>query len=140
MNKSAIYLNQIDLSLPVELVPFQYDIELPSFLVYVADLESVLLRNKKAKLFLTWLFEGLTANYWTQYISDGERCYVDLNTEKSPYCIMMPLVVFRYHFCQWSKEYASPETARLLETLFNNTIHWRKAQADMISINFYIKN
>ena len=51
---------------------------------------------------------------------------------------MMPLVVFRYHFCQWSKEYASPETARLLETLFNNTMHWRKAQADMISINFYI--
>ena len=98
MNKSAIYLNQIDLSLPVELVPFQYDIEHPSFLVYVTDLESVLL----------------------------------------PYCIMMPLVVFRYHFCQWSKEYASPETARLLETLFNNTMHWRKAQADMISINFYI--
>ena len=58
MNKSAIYLNQIDLSLPVELVPFQYDIELPSFLVYVTGIESVLLYNQQAKLFLTWLFDG----------------------------------------------------------------------------------
>ena len=138
MNKPKIYLNQIDFSFPVEMVPFQYDIELPSFLIYVTGLESVLLHDNQAKLFLSWLFEGRTANCWMQYISDGECSYVDLNTEKSPYCIMIPLVVFRYHFCQWSKEYASPETAQLFEKLFNDTMHWLKAQSDMISINFYI--
>ncbi|HDR1793147.1 TPA: hypothetical protein QB563_001079 [Pasteurella multocida] len=121
MNKSSINLSQIDLSFPVELVLFQYDIELPSLI-----------------LFLTWLLEGGIANHWTQYISDGERCYVDLNTQKSPYCIMMPLVVFRYHFCQWHKENAPPEISQLLNHLFNDTMHWRKAQADMISINFYM--
>lgn len=138
MNKSSINLSQIDLCFPVELVPFQYDIELPSFLVYVTGIEPIFLHKKQAILFLTWLLEGGTANHWTQYISDGERCYVDLNTQKSPYCIMMPLVVFRYHFCQWHKENAPPEISQLLNHLFNDTMHWRKAQADMISINFYM--
>lgn len=138
MNKTLIQYNQIDLTFPVELVPFQYDIELPSFLSYVTGIESILLHNEQAKLFLSWLFEGPTANYWIQYINDGERCYVDLNTEKSPYCIMMPLVVFCYHFCQWSKERTNPQTFSLLDGLFNETKYWRKAQTDMIAINIYI--
>ncbi len=138
MNKVLIQPNQIDINFPVELIPFQYDIDCSLFLTYVADIESILLRDEQAKLFLNWLFEGPTANYWLQYISDGEQCYVDLNTGKSPYCIMMPLVVFRYHFCQWSKGHATPKIFSLLDRLFNETKYWRKAQADMIAINFYL--
>lgn len=140
MKRSLISLSQIDLKLPIELVPFQYDLEFPSFLVDVKEIEAIFLKNGQAKLFLIWLFEGSTATYWEQYISDGEHCYVDLDTEKSPYCIMMPLVVFCYHFCQWGKEYAPSEISLLLENLFNEIKHWRKAQVDMISINFYIKD
>lgn len=132
--------NKIDFRFPVEVVPFQYDAELPSFLVCIEGVESISLYNEQAKLFLGWLLEGPTAKYWQSYVDDGECTYVDLDTGKTPYCIMIPLVVFRYHFCQWSKEQALPEMSLLLDMLFHQTQHWREVQSDMVSINCYLKD
>lgn len=53
---------------------------------------------------------------------------------------MMPLVVFRYEFCQWSKEKISQDMQLLLDILFMKTISWRKSQADTIAITFYLES
>ncbi|MDA3977577.1 hypothetical protein [Gallibacterium sp. AGMB14963] len=134
------WIKCINFDLPIELIAYQYNERIPSIISFVPDLENICLSRKEAKLFLNWLFSGLTSKYWKQYVIEGQQCYVDDKTDRCPYVIMMPLVVFRYEFCQWSKEKISQDMQLLLDILFMKTISWRKSQADTIAITFYLES
>ncbi|MBF4102836.1 hypothetical protein INT80_10920 [Gallibacterium anatis] len=98
------WIKRINFDLPIELIAYQYNERIPSIISFVPNLENISLSRKEAKLFLNWLFSGLTSKYWKQYVIEGQQCYVDDKTDRCPYVIMMPLVVFVMSFVNGVKK------------------------------------
>ncbi|MBR0574473.1 MULTISPECIES: hypothetical protein [Pasteurellaceae] len=130
-------IKNIDFKLPIEVVAFQYSESCPTMQERLNNIEPIFISGHSISVFMDWLLNGKTKNYWKQYLEDMQCTYIDSETKKSPFCIIMPLVVFRFEFCQWGIDCSNEETQLLLHTLFEKTKDWKNKEVDLISINLY---
>ncbi|EPR7484107.1 hypothetical protein ACU8KO_002732 [Vibrio alginolyticus] len=124
-------LTQIDQTQPMELNPYQYDLESSAHLRPVESLEPITLTGRDVELFLSWC----STKPWKGVLEEDLQCLSVDRSGKPLLTTWMPLVVFRYRFTQDTACLKCGDTKALLKRLFDLSITWRDAGVDTVDIN-----
>jgi len=123
-------IERIDLSLPVDLMPFQHDLNGPTIRP-VNALAPVILEGADVALFLAWAKQPTWRH---QFESDLQSLVNDAQGRKL-LTTWMPLVTFRERFCNGGRHLQDESTQGLMERLRIATSEWRTAGVDTVEVS-----
>lgn len=123
-------LEQINLALPLDLMPCQHDLDGPVVRA-VESVAPITLQGTDALLFMQWAkgesWRGLFEGDLQSIAEDGEGRKL-LST-------WIPLVTFRERFCAGGRQVQDADTQALMEHLRSLTMGWRAAQVDTVEVS-----
>ncbi|MEF1301558.1 hypothetical protein [Vibrio parahaemolyticus] len=124
-------LTQIDQSKPIDLCPYQFDLESAAHLRPVESVEPITLTGRDVELFLGWC----GTQSWKGFLEEDLQCLAVDSSGNPLLTTWMPLVVFRYRFTQDTACLKCDETKAMLKRLFDLSLTWRDAGVDTVDIN-----
>lgn len=123
-------LDEINAALPIELRPYQHDLDGPVSRP-VESLAPIILEGGDVTLFLKWAKQD---SWRVRFESDLQSIENDAEGRKL-LTTWLPLVTFRESFCAGGRQIQDAETQALMERLRGLTLNWRSAQVDTVDIN-----
>jgi len=123
-------LDEIDQSLPLELWPYQHDLDGPTTRP-VESVAPIILEGADVALFLQWAKqEG-----WRERFECDLQSIANDAEGRKLLTTWIPLVTFRESFCAGGRQLQDADTQALMERLRGLTLNWRSAQVDTVDIN-----
>jgi hypothetical protein len=123
-------LEQIDSSLPLDLYPYQHDLD-GAVIRPVAELKPVILDGMDVALFLNWAKgEG-----WRAKFEEVLQSVANDSLGRKLLTTWMPLVTFRESFCSGGRHMQNAETSALMERVRVETKGWRTAGVDTVDVS-----
>lgn len=123
-------LEDIDQSLPVDLYPYQRDLDAPIMRI-VESVEPIILEGDDVVSFMAWA----THTSWrTKFEEDMQSVANDAEGRKL-LTTWLPLVTFREEFCCGGRHMQDQSMETLMERLRAATRSWREAGVDTVDIS-----
>lgn len=123
-------LEQIDLSHPLELYPYQHDLDV-AFTRPVETEKPIILKGADVELFLSWAKQ----DGWRHHFEEDLQSVAQDQEGKPLLTTWMPLVTFREHFCLGGRNLQDSDTRILMERIREQTKNWRASQVDTVDIS-----
>jgi hypothetical protein len=123
-------LEQIDQTLPLNITPFQRDLDAP-IMRHVDSLERIVLEGDDVAHFLVW---AQHPSWRSQFEGDLQSVTNDTQGRKL-LTTWLPLVTFREQFCCGGRLMQDPAMEALMDRLRVTTRDWRAAGVDTVDIS-----
>ena len=127
---NGVSLNQIDVRLPLDICPTQYDLDVP-VTMSVATVEPIILMGKDVALFLEWAQQET----WRAQLELELQSVTNDSKGRKLYTTWIPLVTFRENFCANGRQIQDPATQALMDRLRLASREWRDAGVDTVELS-----
>lgn len=126
-------LEEFDLSMPLELWPYQHDLD-AAISQPVDSVEPIILMGADAEAFLQWA----KTDYWRpRFEEDLQSVSQDFDGRKL-LTTWIPLVTFRESFCSGGRQLQGEEIQLLMERLREQSRSWRALEVDTVDVSGYV--
>ena len=127
---SGVSLKQIDVRLPLDICPTQYDLDVP-VTMSVDSVEPIILMGKDVALFLAWAQQEI----WRAQLEMELQSVTNDSKGRKLYTTWIPLVTFRESFCVNGRQIQDPATQALMDRLRLASREWRDAGVDTVEVS-----
>lgn len=126
-------LEEINLSMPLELWPYQHDLDC-AITQPVDSVEPIILHGADVEAFLQWA----KTDYWRPRFEEDLQSVAQDSEGRRLLTTWLPLVTFRESFCSGGRQLQSPDIQLLMERLREQSRSWRTLEVDTVDINGYV--
>lgn len=127
-------LDEIDLSMPLELRPYQHDLDY-AVIQPATSVEPIILQGADIEVFLQWA----KTDYWRPRFEEDLQSISQDYEGRALVTTWMPLVTFRERFCSGGRQLQEAETQVLMERIREQSRSWRSLEVDTVDITGYVK-
>lgn len=127
---SVTTLGNIDVSLPIDLYPYQHDLD-KTLTSPVETLKPIILCGEDVALFLSWAKQ----DPWREQFERDLQAIANDAQGRKLLTTWIPLVTFRESFCSGGRQMQNTATQALMERLRLDTREWRAAGVDMVDVS-----
>ena len=126
-------LEDFDLSMPVELWPYQHDLDY-AMTQPVTSLEPIVLQGADIEAFLQWAKK----DYWRPHFEEDLQSISQDSEGRQQLTTGIPLVTFREYFCSGGRHLQGSKTKILMEHLREQLRSWRSLGVDTVDVSGYV--
>lgn len=127
-------LEDLDLSRPLYLSPYQYDLDASIIVVPVDSLEPIILEGDDVEAFLHWA----KIDYWRPRFEEDLQSVAQDSEGHKLLTTWIPLVTFREVFCSGGRHLQEEKTQILMDRLREQTKGWRALEVDTVDVSGYV--
>ncbi|GAB0154651.1 hypothetical protein [Marinobacterium sp. BA1] len=126
-------LEDINPSMPLELWPYQHDLD-AAITQPVDAIEPIILQGADVEAFLQWA----KTDYWKPRFEEDLQCISQDSEGRNLLTTWMPLVTFRERFCSGGRQLQSSEIQVLMERIRAQSRNWRSLEVDTVDISGHL--
>lgn len=127
-------LEDLDLSRPLYLSPYQHDLDASIIVVPVDSLEPIILEGDDIEAFLQWA----KIDYWRPRFEEDLQSVSQDSEGRQLLTTWIPLVTFREVFCSGGRDLQGEKTKILMDRLREQTKGWRALEVDTVDVSGYV--